>query len=58
MVLNCHSAAYLAQIFFTGGYNFHSKHEFITQEGMEQAVSVIMRIAELTAIHAKCNTLK
>lgn len=38
---------------FTGGYNFHSKHEFITQEGMEQAVSVIMRIAELTAIHAK-----
>ncbi len=38
---------------FTGGYNFHSKHEFITQEGMEQAVSVIMRIAELTAIHAR-----
>ena len=43
---------------FTGGYNFHSKHEFITQEGMEQAVSVIMRIAELTAIHAKRNTDK
>lgn len=38
---------------FTGGYNFHSKHEFITQEGMEQAVSVIMRIAELTANYAK-----
>ena len=38
---------------FTGGYNFHSKHEFITQEGMEQAVDVIMRIAELTAIHAR-----
>lgn len=43
---------------FTGGYNFHSKHEFIAQEGMEQAVSVIMRIAELTAIHAKRNTDK
>ncbi|CAM3449867.1 MULTISPECIES: peptidase T [Yersinia] len=38
---------------FTGGYNFHGKHEFITQEGMEQAVSVIMRIAELTALRAK-----
>lgn len=34
---------------FTGGYNFHGKHEFITVEGMEQAVSVIVRIAELTA---------
>ncbi|WP_336193100.1 peptidase T [Providencia stuartii] len=40
---------------FTGGYNFHSKHEFITLEGMEQAVSVIMRIAELTAENAKNN---
>lgn len=38
---------------FTGGYNFHSKHEFITQEGMEQAVSVIMRIVELTAERAR-----
>ncbi|MFU2318169.1 peptidase T [Rahnella sp. PCH160] len=34
---------------FTGGYNFHGKHEFVTLEGMEKAVSVIMRIAELTA---------
>ncbi|CDG21002.1 Peptidase T [Xenorhabdus poinarii G6] len=33
---------------FTGGYNYHSKHEFISLEGMEQAVDVIMRIAELT----------
>lgn len=38
---------------FTGGYNFHGKHEFITLEGMEKAVSVIMRIAELTALRAK-----
>ncbi|WP_258960357.1 hypothetical protein, partial [Klebsiella pneumoniae] len=37
----------------TGGYNFHSKHEFISLEGMEQAVSVIMRIAELTALDMK-----
>ncbi|MBC8954201.1 peptidase T [Xenorhabdus sp. PB62.4] len=36
---------------FTGGYNYHSKHEFISLEGMEQAVSVIMRIAELAASH-------
>jgi len=38
---------------FTGGYNFHGKHEFITLEGMQQAVSVIMRIAELTAREAQ-----
>ncbi|PWC20670.1 peptidase T [Brenneria roseae subsp. roseae] len=38
---------------FTGGYNYHGKHEFVTLEGMEQAVSVIMRIAELTAQRAK-----
>ncbi|CNI67253.1 peptidase T [Yersinia bercovieri] len=38
---------------FTGGYNYHGKHEFITLEGMEKAVSVIMRIAELTAKRAK-----
>ncbi|MDX7991341.1 peptidase T [Xenorhabdus littoralis] len=36
---------------FTGGYNYHSKHEFISLEGMEQAVNVIMRIAELAASH-------
>ncbi|MFP1738237.1 peptidase T [Lonsdalea quercina] len=34
---------------FTGGYNYHGKHEFVTVEGMESAVSVIMNIAELTA---------
>lgn len=34
---------------FTGGYNFHGKHEFITVEGMEDAVSVIVRLAEITA---------
>jgi tripeptide aminopeptidase len=38
---------------FTGGYNFHGKHEFVAYEGMEQAVAVIMRIAELTAERAK-----
>ncbi|WP_273397854.1 peptidase T [Actinobacillus porcinus] len=32
---------------FTGGYNFHSKHELITLEGMESAVNVIVKIAEL-----------
>ncbi|WP_145520578.1 peptidase T [Yersinia mollaretii] len=38
---------------FTGGYNYHGKHEFITLEGMEKAVAVIMRITELTAKRAK-----
>ncbi|MEG3135486.1 peptidase T [Rouxiella sp. T17] len=38
---------------FAGGYNFHGKHEFITLEGMESAVAVVMRIAELTAARAK-----
>ncbi|NPE57445.1 peptidase T, partial [Dickeya dadantii] len=38
---------------FTGGYNAHGKHEFVTLEGMESAVAVIMRIAELTALRAK-----
>ncbi|KLV07325.1 peptidase T [Photobacterium aquae] len=34
---------------FTGGYNFHGIHEFITVEGMEQAVKVIVKLAENTA---------
>jgi tripeptide aminopeptidase len=34
---------------FTGGYNFHGIHEFITVEGMEQSVKVIVKLAELTA---------
>ncbi len=37
---------------FTGGYNYHGKHEFVTLEGMEKAVQVIVRIAELTAKRA------
>jgi tripeptide aminopeptidase len=35
---------------FTGGYNFHSVHEFIPVESMVQAVQVIRKIAELTAL--------
>ncbi|UJF18118.1 peptidase T [Vibrio sp. SS-MA-C1-2] len=34
---------------FTGGYNFHGIHEFITIDGMKQAVDVIVKIAELTS---------
>lgn len=34
---------------FTGGYNFHGIHEFITIEGMEKAVQVIVKLAEKTA---------
>ncbi len=38
---------------FTGGYNFHGIHEFITINGMQQAVNVIVKIAELNAINHK-----
>lgn len=31
---------------FTSGYNFHSKHELISLEGMEKAVEVIMEIVQ------------
>ncbi|RWR01887.1 peptidase T [[Pantoea] beijingensis] len=34
---------------FTGGYNYHGKHEFASLNGMEKAVQVIVRIAELAA---------
>ncbi len=35
---------------FTGGYNFHGIHEFITVEGMDKAVKVIVKLAEKTAL--------
>lgn len=38
---------------FTGGYNYHGKHEFASLDNMEKAVAVIMRIAALTAEKAK-----
>jgi len=34
---------------FTGGYNFHGIHEFITINGMKQAVEVIVKLAENVA---------
>lgn len=36
---------------FTGGYNFHGIHEFITIQGMEQAVKVIVELSQRTADH-------
>ncbi len=36
---------------FTGGYNFHGIHEFVTVDGMQLAVKTIVNIAELTAKH-------
>lgn len=36
---------------FTGGYNFHGIHEFITIQGMEQAEKVIVELSQRTAIH-------
>jgi tripeptide aminopeptidase len=37
---------------FTGGHNFHSRHEFICLESMQAAVQVIIRIIELAARNA------
>ncbi|WP_017347098.1 peptidase T [Pantoea sp. A4] len=34
---------------FTGGYNYHGKHEFASLDVMEQSVKVILRLAELAA---------
>jgi tripeptide aminopeptidase len=34
---------------FTGGYNFHGIHEFISIEAMHKAVEVIVKLAEITA---------
>ncbi|GEA50056.1 peptidase T [Vibrio inusitatus NBRC 102082] len=38
---------------FTGGYNFHGIHEFVSIDGMKQAVNVIVKIAENAAQNAK-----
>ncbi|MFA0506839.1 peptidase T [Vibrio sp. 10N.222.54.B12] len=38
---------------FTGGYNFHGIHEFITIQGMEQAVKVIVELSQRTATHSQ-----
>lgn len=38
---------------FTGGYNYHGKHEFASLNNMEKAVTVITRIAALTAEKAR-----
>lgn len=35
---------------FTGGYNFHSKHELITLGGMKNAVEVIVNLANLAVV--------
>lgn len=40
---------------FTGGYNFHGIHEFISVEGMEKAVNVIVKLAEKTALTSQPN---
>ncbi|WP_299690846.1 peptidase T [uncultured Vibrio sp.] len=40
---------------FTGGYNFHGIHEFITIQGMEQAVKVIVELSQRTAMHYQKN---
>ena len=36
---------------FTGGHNFHGKHEYACLESMEQATQTLIEIAKLTARH-------
>lgn len=36
---------------FTGGMNYHGRFEYVSVQGMEKAVQVIAKIAELTAEH-------
>ena len=38
---------------FTGGHNFHGKHEYICLESMEKAAKLIVEICRLTAEKAK-----
>ncbi len=38
---------------FTGGYNFHGIHEFISVEGMQSAVDVIVRLSEKTVTNLR-----
>ena len=38
---------------FAGGHNFHGRYEYVPVESMQKAVSVICKIAELTAQKAK-----
>ncbi len=38
---------------FTGGYNYHGRHEFASLDNMARAVQVIVRIAALAAEQAK-----
>lgn len=38
---------------FTGGHNFHGKHEYICLESMEKAATLIVEICRLTAEKAK-----
>ena len=34
---------------FTGGHNFHGKHEFIPLQSMEKAVTTLVELVRLTS---------
>lgn len=40
---------------FTGGHNFHGKHEFISLQSMEKAVATLVAIARLTVTATSSN---
>ena len=40
---------------FTGGHNFHGKHEYIPVPSMEKSVETLIAIARLTATHSSSN---
>ena len=40
---------------FTGGHNFHGKHEYIPVPSMEKSVETLIAIARLTVTHSSSN---
>jgi tripeptide aminopeptidase len=40
---------------FTGGHNFHGKHEYVCLESMEKASRTLIEIARLTALEQMLN---
>ena len=40
---------------FTGGHNFHGKHEYIPEPSMEKAVETLVAIARLTVTQTSSN---
>ncbi|SUB17318.1 Peptidase T [Pantoea agglomerans] len=51
----CRGKGCLARNIFTGGYNYHGKHEFASLNIMAKSVEVIVRLSELAAQKEELN---